>query len=110
MPAWGNARIQPFNFTKEQGGLQLIPPSGHHSTARVCRHPMQDGAWAGHIELQAASLALRANLNIYQAGQPVWQIRNFEGVSARWGGAGRGVPLYNLVSPCAHFGLADLEI
>lgn len=42
---------------------------------------MQDGTWAGHIELQAASLALKSNISVYQAGQPVWTIKNFAEVS-----------------------------
>lgn len=38
---------------------------------------MQDGQWAGHLELQALSLLLRANINVHQAEQPVWVISNF---------------------------------
>mmetsp|Transcript_23366 Transcript_23366/g.59917 ORF Transcript_23366/g.59917 Transcript_23366/m.59917 type:complete len:391 (-) Transcript_23366:303-1475(-) len=37
----------------------------------------QDGQWAGHLELQALSLLLRANINVHQAEQPVWVISNF---------------------------------
>ena len=36
----------------------------------------QEGTWAGHLELQAASLMLRCNLVIHQAGQPAWTISN----------------------------------
>ena len=42
--------------------------------------------WAGNVELQAASVALKANICIYQAGQPCWTIRNFEEVGWRGGG------------------------
>lgn len=38
----------------------------------------EDGAWAGHPELQAASLSLRRNIQVYQAEQPVWQITNWK--------------------------------
>eukprot|EP00887_Chlorella_sp_A99_P007417 scaffold2.g7417.t1 len=37
----------------------------------------KEGTWAGHLELQAASLVLGANISIYQAGQPIWRITNF---------------------------------
>eukprot|EP00882_Tetradesmus_deserticola_P033078 GHRQ01037752.1.p1 GENE.GHRQ01037752.1~~GHRQ01037752.1.p1 ORF type:complete len:203 (+),score=83.91 GHRQ01037752.1:319-927(+) len=37
----------------------------------------KEGTWAGHIELQAASLLLQANIAVYQAGQPRWSITNF---------------------------------
>lgn len=43
---------------------------------------MQDGIWAGHMEVQAASLVLRRNICIHQAGQPVWAVNNFEGAAA----------------------------
>jgi OTU domain-containing protein 3 len=42
----------------------------------------KEGAWAGHLELQAASLCLRRNIAVYQAGQPVWHIANFGQVGA----------------------------
>lgn len=41
-----------------------------------------DGAWAGHLELHAASVLLQHNVSVYQAGQPVWHIRNFQEVRA----------------------------
>ncbi|KAL4448444.1 hypothetical protein ABPG75_005663 [Micractinium tetrahymenae] len=41
------------------------------------RRMSRDGAWAGHLELQAASVLLQRNFSVYQAGQPVWHIRNF---------------------------------
>lgn len=44
------------------------------------RRMSKDGAWAGHLEVQAASLLLQRNISVYQAGQPVWHIRNFPDV------------------------------
>jgi OTU domain-containing protein 3 len=41
----------------------------------------EDGTWAGNLEVQAASLVLRSNVRIYQAGQPCWTVRNFPDVS-----------------------------
>ncbi|KAL4438223.1 hypothetical protein ABPG77_010584 [Micractinium sp. CCAP 211/92] len=41
------------------------------------RRMSKDGAWAGHLEVQAASLLLQRNISVYQAGQPVWHVRNF---------------------------------
>ncbi|PRW44889.1 OTU domain-containing 3 isoform X1 [Chlorella sorokiniana] len=38
----------------------------------------KEGAWAGHLELQATSLLLERNICIYQSGQPVWRISNFD--------------------------------
>ncbi|KAF6262774.1 hypothetical protein COO60DRAFT_1699091 [Scenedesmus sp. NREL 46B-D3] len=37
----------------------------------------KEGTWAGHMELQAASLLLQANIAVYQAGQPRWSVTNF---------------------------------
>lgn len=37
----------------------------------------QDGEWAGHPELQAASLVLQRNIQVHQSGQPVWQVTNW---------------------------------
>ncbi|WIA18597.1 hypothetical protein OEZ85_010037 [Tetradesmus obliquus] len=37
----------------------------------------KEGTWAGHMELQAASLLLQANIAVFQAGQPRWSITNF---------------------------------
>jgi hypothetical protein len=49
------------------------------------RPPVQDGTWAGNIELQAASTALGVNICVYQAAQPVWTIKNFPEVSRSTG-------------------------
>lgn len=38
-----------------------------------------DGAWAGNIELQAASLLKRVNVCIHQHGQPPWVVANWPG-------------------------------
>lgn len=35
----------------------------------------------GHLELQATSLLLERNIRIYQAGQPVWRLSNFDQAS-----------------------------
>jgi hypothetical protein len=50
-----------------------------HSCPAVSIWPghQQEGTWAGHMELQAASLVLKANIAIHQADQPTWTIRNF---------------------------------
>ncbi|GAB4817133.1 hypothetical protein N2152v2_004179 [Parachlorella kessleri] len=45
--------------------------------AKYLARMRKDGTWAGHIELQAASTALGVNICVYQAGQPVWTIKNF---------------------------------
>ncbi|KAL2333521.1 hypothetical protein Fmac_014734 [Flemingia macrophylla] len=37
-----------------------------------------DGTWAGHMELQAASLVTRSNICIHQNMFPRWYIRNFD--------------------------------
>lgn len=37
----------------------------------------EDGAWAGNVELQAASVVCFANLCVHQAGQPRWEITNY---------------------------------
>ena len=42
----------------------------------------EDGTWAGNVELQAASLVCMANVCVHQAGQPRWEIRNFD--ADRW--------------------------
>ncbi|KDD76319.1 hypothetical protein H632_c270p1 [Helicosporidium sp. ATCC 50920] len=36
----------------------------------------RDGVWGGHLELQAASCALRRNIQVHQLGQAVWQVTN----------------------------------
>jgi len=38
----------------------------------------QPDTWAGNIEIQAASLALKANVVIYQDGEPPWLVKNFD--------------------------------
>ncbi len=35
----------------------------------------KDGTWAGHVEVVAASRALKANFSIYQSGSPVWVVK-----------------------------------
>jgi len=42
-----------------------------------CEQMKEDGTWAGNMELQAASLVLRVNIYIHQAGRPAWRIQNF---------------------------------
>jgi OTU domain-containing protein 3 len=42
----------------------------------------EDCTWAGHMELQAASLICMANICIHQAGQPRWEIVNYR--ADRW--------------------------
>jgi len=37
----------------------------------------QETTWAGHMEVQAASLCYEANIHIYQSGQPTWRVINF---------------------------------
>eukprot|EP00892_Ulva_mutabilis_P007146 jgi/Ulvmu1/4803/UM020_0088.1 len=37
----------------------------------------KETTWAGHMEVQAASLCYDANINIYQSGQPTWRVINF---------------------------------
>ncbi|KAJ8770712.1 hypothetical protein K2173_021359 [Erythroxylum novogranatense] len=43
-----------------------------------CRSMEKDGTWAGHMELQAASLVLRSNICIHRSMFPRWYIRNFD--------------------------------
>ncbi|KAK4790899.1 hypothetical protein SAY86_031312 [Trapa natans] len=43
-----------------------------------CQTMENDGTWAGHMELQAASLVTRSNICIHQNMSPRWYIRNFE--------------------------------
>ncbi|XP_012079270.1 OVARIAN TUMOR DOMAIN-containing deubiquitinating enzyme 7 isoform X2 [Jatropha curcas] len=43
-----------------------------------CKSMEKDGTWAGHMELQAASLVTRSNICIHQNMSPRWYIRNFE--------------------------------
>ncbi|KAL3676072.1 hypothetical protein R1sor_026020 [Riccia sorocarpa] len=43
-----------------------------------CKNMRQDGTWAGHMELQAFSLAARCNICIHRIMFPRWQILNFQ--------------------------------
>ncbi|KAG6546372.1 hypothetical protein Mapa_012413 [Marchantia paleacea] len=43
-----------------------------------CNNMRQDGTWAGHMELQATSLATRCNICIHRILFPRWQIFNFQ--------------------------------
>ena len=38
---------------------------------------MQDGTWAGNIEVQATSMCFQCNVHIYQQGQACWRTVNF---------------------------------
>ncbi|KAL7101407.1 hypothetical protein ACP275_08G051900 [Erythranthe tilingii] len=42
-----------------------------------CRSMGEDGTWAGHMELQAASLVTRCNICIHRHMSPRWYIQNF---------------------------------
>ncbi|KAM7251008.1 hypothetical protein ACFE04_022891 [Oxalis oulophora] len=48
-----------------------------------CQLMENDGTWAGHMELQAASLATRCNICIHRRMSPRWYIRNFDQYGAR---------------------------
>ncbi|XP_021659834.2 OVARIAN TUMOR DOMAIN-containing deubiquitinating enzyme 7 isoform X3 [Hevea brasiliensis] len=48
-----------------------------------CQSMEKDGTWAGHMELQAASLVTRSNICIHQYMSPRWYIRNFDQCGAR---------------------------
>ncbi|KZV27623.1 OTU domain-containing protein 3 [Dorcoceras hygrometricum] len=43
-----------------------------------CRSMGQEGNWAGHVELQAASLATRSNICIHRHRLPRWHAQNFD--------------------------------
>ncbi|GAA0147030.1 cysteine protease [Lithospermum erythrorhizon] len=43
----------------------------------------KDGTWAGHMEVQAASLVTRANICIHLHLSPRWYIKNFDNNEAR---------------------------
>ncbi|PON42985.1 OTU domain containing protein [Parasponia andersonii] len=43
-----------------------------------CQNMEKDGTWAGHMELQAASLVTRSNICIHRNMSPRWYIRNFD--------------------------------
>ncbi|PKI51625.1 hypothetical protein CRG98_027991 [Punica granatum] len=48
-----------------------------------CQTMENDGTWAGHMELQAASLVTRSNICIHRSMSPRWYIRNFEKPGSR---------------------------
>ncbi|CAA0832801.1 SEC-C motif-containing protein / OTU-like cysteine protease family protein [Striga hermonthica] len=48
-----------------------------------CRSMGEDGTWAGHVELQAASLVTHSNICIHRNMSPRWYIRNFDKLEAR---------------------------
>ncbi|KAK3141197.1 hypothetical protein QOZ80_4BG0330720 [Eleusine coracana subsp. coracana] len=47
-----------------------------------CSNMLKDGTWAGHMELQAASLVTRRNICIHMLNSPRWYINNFPGHEA----------------------------
>ena len=51
----------------------------------------REGIWAGHLELQAASVVLGANIAVYQEGQPIWTVKNHPEArtGSRRGGGGQ---------------------
>ncbi|KAL3646308.1 hypothetical protein CASFOL_011488 [Castilleja foliolosa] len=48
-----------------------------------CRSMGEDSTWAGHMELQAASLVTRSNICIHKNMSPRWYIQNFDKHEAR---------------------------
>ncbi|KAF7828702.1 OTU domain-containing protein 3 isoform X1 [Senna tora] len=48
-----------------------------------CQSMENDGTWAGHMELQAASLVTHSNICIHRNMSPRWYIRNFNDRGAR---------------------------
>ncbi|XWS29806.1 hypothetical protein CRYUN_Cryun24cG0061900 [Craigia yunnanensis] len=48
-----------------------------------CQSMEKDGTWAGHMELQAASLVTRRNICIHRNKSPRWYIKNFDDRGAR---------------------------
>lgn len=48
-----------------------------------CRSMQEDGTWAGHMELQAASLVTETNICIHRHMSPRWHIRNFNRIGTR---------------------------
>lgn len=48
-----------------------------------CRSMQEDGTWAGHMELQAASLVTQTNICIHRHMSPRWHIRNFDRIGTR---------------------------
>ncbi|KAL6651832.1 hypothetical protein ACP70R_010757 [Stipagrostis hirtigluma subsp. patula] len=49
---------------------------------KYCDFMLKDGTWAGHMELQAASLLTRRNICIHMLNSPRWYIKNFSGHDA----------------------------
>ncbi|KAL8473063.1 hypothetical protein ACS0TY_029391 [Phlomoides rotata] len=45
---------------------------------QYCKSMEEDGTWAGHMELQAASLVTRTNICIHRHMSPRWYIQNFD--------------------------------
>lgn len=64
------------------------PPTNCHELLSAFLPPAP-ASHAGHLELQATSLLLERNICIYQSGQPVWRISNFDKASMQ---ASRGPP------------------
>ncbi|XP_039000814.1 OVARIAN TUMOR DOMAIN-containing deubiquitinating enzyme 7 [Hibiscus syriacus] len=48
-----------------------------------CQSMEKDGTWAGHMELQAASLVTRRNICIHRNMSPRWYIKNFDDRATR---------------------------
>ncbi|CAI0406149.1 unnamed protein product [Linum tenue] len=48
-----------------------------------CQQMEKDGTWAGHMELQAASLVTNSNICIHRNMSPRWYIQNFDQRGAR---------------------------
>ncbi|OIV93868.1 hypothetical protein TanjilG_05571 [Lupinus angustifolius] len=48
-----------------------------------CQSMKNDSTWAGHMELQAASLVTHSNICIHRSMTPRWYIRNFDDRGAR---------------------------
>uniref|UniRef100_A0A0D9ZS80 OTU domain-containing protein n=1 Tax=Oryza glumipatula TaxID=40148 RepID=A0A0D9ZS80_9ORYZ len=44
---------------------------------KYCDSMLEDGTWAGHMELQASSILTRKNICIHMLNSPRWYIRNF---------------------------------
>ncbi|CAN4093740.1 unnamed protein product [Withania somnifera] len=48
-----------------------------------CESMEKDGTWAGHMELQAASLVTHTNICIHRHMSPRWYIQNFDNRESR---------------------------
>lgn len=48
-----------------------------------CQSMEKDGTWAGHMELQAASLVTHCNICIHRHNSPRWYIQNFDNREAK---------------------------